>query len=99
VATRIYDMIAERGYTGSLRTLRRFVLPNRPARPTEVYLRLETLAGEQSQIDWAHVGRIPVCHRRGRRAPALLLRAVAALLAGALGRARVRADDGEPLRS
>jgi transposase len=60
VATRIYDMIAERGYTGSLRTLRRFVLPNRPACPSEVYLRLETLAGEQSQIDWAHVGRIPV---------------------------------------
>jgi len=26
----------------------------------EVYLRLETLAGEQSQIDWAHVGSIRV---------------------------------------
>jgi transposase len=60
VATRIYDMIAERGYTGSLPTLRRFVLSNRKARPGEVYLRLETLAGEQSQIDWAHVGRIRV---------------------------------------
>jgi transposase len=60
VATRVYDMICERGYTGSLRTLRRFVLPNRPARPREVYLRLETLAGEQSQIDWAHVGHLRV---------------------------------------
>jgi len=60
VATRIYDMIGERGYTGSLRTLRRFVLPNRPTPTREVYLRLETLAGEQSQIDWAHVGYIRV---------------------------------------
>jgi transposase len=60
VATRIYDMIGERGYTGSLRTLRRFVLSNRPAPACEVYLRIETLAGEQSQVDWAHVGRIRV---------------------------------------
>jgi transposase len=60
VATRVYDMISERGYTGSLRTLRRFVLDNRPARPREVYLRIETLPGEQSQIDWAHVGRLRV---------------------------------------
>ena len=60
VATRIYDMIGERGYTGSLRTLRRLVLLNRPAPKREVYLRLETLAGEQSQIDWAHVGRLRV---------------------------------------
>lgn len=60
VSTRIYDMLGERGYTGSLRTLRRFVLPHRPAVPREVYVRLETLAGEQSQIDWAHVGQIRV---------------------------------------
>jgi transposase len=60
VATRVYDMISERGYTGSLQTLRRFVLLKRPARRSEVYLRVETLAGEQSQIDWAHVGRIRV---------------------------------------
>src|SRR5580700_6334256 len=56
VATRVYDMICERGYTGSLRTLRRFVLDHRPAPAGEVYLRIETLAGEQSQVDWAHVG-------------------------------------------
>jgi transposase len=60
VATRLYDMLCERGYTGSLRTLRRFVLHNRPARPREVYLRVETLAAEQSQIDWAHVGHLRV---------------------------------------
>lgn len=60
VATRIHDMLGERGYTGSIRTLRRFVLLNRPTPKQEVYLRIETLAGEQSQIDWAHVGSIRV---------------------------------------
>jgi len=60
VATRIFDMIVERGYAGSLRTLRRFVLPRRPVGPREVYVRLETLLGEQSQIDWAHVGHLRV---------------------------------------
>jgi transposase len=60
VSTRIFDMLGERGYTGSLRTLRRFVLSNRPVAPREVYVRLETLPGEQSQIDWAHVGHIRV---------------------------------------
>jgi len=60
VATRLFDMIVERGYTGSMRTLRRFVLLNRPIPKHEVYLRIETLAGEQSQIDWAHVGVLRV---------------------------------------
>jgi transposase len=60
VSTRIYDMLAERGYTGSLRTLRRFALQHRPKVAREVYVRIETLAGEQSQIDWAHVGHIRV---------------------------------------
>ena len=60
VSTRIYDMLSERGYTGSLRTLRRFVLLHRPDVPREVYVRIETLAGEQSQIDWAHVGHLRV---------------------------------------
>lgn len=60
VSTRIYDMLGERGYTGSLRTLRRFVQLHRPDVPREVYVRIETLAGEQSQIDWAHVGHLRV---------------------------------------
>jgi transposase len=60
VSTRIYDMLGERGYTGSMRTLRRFVQQHRPEVPREVYVRVETLAGEQSQIDWAHVGHIRV---------------------------------------
>lgn len=49
-ATRLYDMIVQRGYTGSLRTLRRFVGRHRPRVAREVFTRLETLPGEQSQI-------------------------------------------------
>ncbi|CAN5177571.1 hypothetical protein BH09MYX1_BH09MYX1_66020 [soil metagenome] len=60
VATRIYDMIKERGYLGSLRTLRRHVRAIRPAPKSEVFLRIETLPGEQAQVDWAHVGYLPV---------------------------------------
>jgi transposase len=59
-ATRIYDMLRERGYTGSLRTLRRFARRVRPAPRGEVYVRIETLPGEQSQIDWGHVGKLRV---------------------------------------
>jgi len=60
VATRIYDMILARGYDGSLRTLRRYVRVARPAPKNEVFLRLETLPGEQAQVDWAHVGHLAV---------------------------------------
>jgi transposase len=59
-STRLCDMIKPRGYAGSVRTLRRFVTGIRPAPQVEVFLRLQPLAGEQAQIDWAHVGTIPV---------------------------------------
>lgn len=60
VATRIYDMLVGRGYQGSLETLRRYVRTARPVPRNEVYLRVETLPGEQAQVDWAHVGSIAV---------------------------------------
>src|SRR5580658_5856151 len=60
VSTRILDMLVERGYTGSLRTLRRYVLKARPAPRSEVFLRVETLPGEQAQVDWAHVGSLVI---------------------------------------
>jgi len=64
VATRLYDMIRERGYAGSLRTLRRYVRTARP-RPRKAFLALETLPGEVAEIDWGHVGelRVPGGHR------------------------------------
>jgi transposase len=60
VATRIHDMLVERGYQGSVRTLRRYVATHRPAPRNEVFLRVETLPGEQAQVDWAHVGTLAV---------------------------------------
>jgi len=59
-ATRIYDMVRERGYRGGVRTLRRYVMDIRPLPRREVYLRTEPLIGEQAQVDWAHVGKVSV---------------------------------------
>jgi transposase len=59
-ATRLYDMLRDRGYQGAVRTLREYVATVRPAPRREVYLRTEPLCGEQSQIDWAYVGKLPV---------------------------------------
>lgn len=60
VATRLYDMVKPRGYTGSVRTLREYVKTVRPAPKREAYVRLSFLPGEQAQVDWAHVGKIDV---------------------------------------
>lgn len=60
VATRIHDMLVERGYQGSIRTLRRYVRVARPVPRNEAFLRVETLPGEQAQVDWAHVGSLVV---------------------------------------
>lgn len=59
-STRLLDMIRERGYTGSIRTLRRCVKVVRPKAKAEAFLRIDTLPGEQAQIDWAHVGEFAV---------------------------------------
>jgi transposase len=59
-ATRLFDMVRPRGYAGSIRTLREYVATVRPRPHGEAYLRLQTLVGEQSQVDWAHVGKLTV---------------------------------------
>ena len=59
LATRLYDMLRERGYRGGVRTLREHVALVRPRRRREVYLVTETLPGEQAQVDWAYVGKLP----------------------------------------
>jgi transposase len=59
-STRLLDMVRERGFRGSERTLRRFVAMVRPTSKREAFLRLDPLIGEQAQIDWAHVGPIAV---------------------------------------
>jgi transposase len=59
-STRLYDMLRERGYPGSPRTVRRETARLRPTRSREVFLRTEVLVGEQAQVDWAQVGTLPV---------------------------------------
>ena len=58
-ATRIYQMIRDRGYTGSIMQLRRAVSVLRPM-SREPFLKLNTFAGEQAQVDWAHFGHVMV---------------------------------------
>lgn len=58
-ATRLHQMLSQRGYTGSIVQLRRVIRPLRPVR-REAFLRLTTLPGEQAQADWAHFGPVRV---------------------------------------
>jgi len=64
-ATRIYHMIRDRGYTGSIVQLRRFVAEVRPAH-REAFLSLRTFPGEQGQVDWAHFGEVVMGRARRR---------------------------------
>jgi transposase len=64
-ATRIYQMLQERGYQGSVVQLRRAVATLRPHRP-EAFLRLHTFPAEQAQVDWAHFGQVMVGRARRR---------------------------------
>lgn len=58
-ATRIFRMVQVRGYGGSLVHLRRFVRKLRP-QYSEPFLRRTVFPGEESQVDWAHFGKVPV---------------------------------------
>ena len=64
-ATRIYHMIRDRGFNGSIVQLRRFIARIRPT-PREAFLRLTTFPGEQGQVDWAHFGEVSVGRARRR---------------------------------
>lgn len=59
-ASRLYDMVVDRGYVGSQGHFRRIVRRYRPRKAAEAFLRLRTLPGEQAQVDWANFGRIQV---------------------------------------
>jgi transposase len=58
-ATRIFQMIGDRGYSGSIVQLRRAVSRLRPQK-REPFLQLQMLPGEQAQVDWAHFGQVMV---------------------------------------
>jgi transposase len=59
-ATRLFEMVRPRGYTGSVVQLRRIVRTIRPAAPPTVYRRLTTLMGEEAQIDWGAFGSVRI---------------------------------------
>src|SRR5213594_1610718 len=62
-ATRLFQMIRPRGYTGSISQLRRVVAELRPPR-REAFLRLRTFPGEQAQADWARFREVPIGRAR-----------------------------------
>jgi transposase len=62
-ATRIHQMIRERGYTGSVIQLRRAVARLRPP-AREPFLKLQAFPAEQAQVDWAHFGQVAVGRAR-----------------------------------
>jgi len=62
-ATRIYQMIRDRGYSGSVIQLRRAVAQLRPP-VREPFQCLQTFPAEQAQVDWAHFGEVAVGRAR-----------------------------------
>lgn len=57
-ATRLFQMVKERGYAGGVDHFRDIVARYRPRLSKSAYLRLKTLPGEQAQVDWGHFGRL-----------------------------------------
>ncbi len=55
-ASRLYEMVRDRGYRGGPDHFRHMVARHRPRKPAEAYLKLRTFPAEQAQVDWAHFG-------------------------------------------
>ena len=63
-ATRLYEMVRQRGYRGSASRFRQQIALCRPRPVAQAYLRLRTLPGEQAQSDWGHFGHIHIGQAR-----------------------------------
>ena len=61
-ATRIHEMLRQRGYTGAVPQVRRLVRRLRPESGRAVYRRVVTLVGEQAQVDWGTFGKVRIGH-------------------------------------
>lgn len=61
-ATRIHEMVRQRGYPGSAVQVRRLVKRLRPETGRTVYRRVVTLAGESAQVDWGAFGKVRIGH-------------------------------------
>lgn len=63
-ASRLYQMVRERGYAGGPDHFRHLVSLHRPRPKAEAYLRLRSLPGEQAQVDWGHFGHLEIGRAR-----------------------------------
>jgi transposase len=59
-ASRLYAMVRERDYRGGPDHFRHAIACHRPRPKAEAYLRLRTLPGEQTQVDWGHFGQLAI---------------------------------------
>lgn len=59
-STRLHQMAVARGFAGSQNVVRRWVKSVRPMPRGEAYFRLQTLPGEQAQVDWGHFGHMKI---------------------------------------
>ena len=59
-ATRIHEMLRQRGYAGSVFPVRKLVRRLRPETSRAVYRRVVTLAGESAQVDWGPFGKVRI---------------------------------------
>lgn len=59
-ATRLYQMVKERGYNGGSDYFRCVVRRIRPTKKHEAFLRRAVLPGEEAQVDWGHFGSIQI---------------------------------------
>jgi transposase len=59
-ASRLYEMVKQRGYGGGPDHFRHVVARYRPRPVAEAYLRLRTLPGEQAQVDWGYFGKLAI---------------------------------------
>jgi len=59
-ASRLHEMVKERGYEGGVDHFRDMVARHRPKPAAEAYLKLSTLPGEQAQVDWAYFGKVKI---------------------------------------
>ena len=58
-ATRLFQMIRDRGFMGTARQVRRKVAEIRPRRQ-EAFLRRRVFPGEEGQADWASFGKVTI---------------------------------------
>ena len=90
-ATRIYQMIRDRGYSGSVVQLRRAVARLRP-QVREPFLRLQTFPGEQGA---SRLGALRPRDGGPRQARLVLLRDDVVVFARSVSGVLLRSDDGE----